>query len=219
MIRILGLKRIILLGLLVVLNVLLAAAVYLYMNPQEVKKQRELQGVQGEIATLSDDISRMQIEFDDIERQKSRFQELVNDGFFRDQSRREAEELIRRIQVSSNVVTASASIASGEVVDDEEAAKAGYKILKSPVSLTIEALDDVDVYRYLYMVQRYFPGYITYEKLTMERMAAVDASVLRALASGATVPLVKASINMTWQTMIPDPNASTDGTLPEGLPQ
>lgn len=210
MIRILGLKRIIILTVLIAVNLLLAGLMYLYFVPQGKKEQLNLQTLQGEINNLQSDISRMKIEYDEIQKEKERFQSLESDGFFRDQSRREAEDLLKRIQVSSNVLSAVINIGSGQIMPNAEADKASHKILQSTVKLEIESVDDVDIYRYLYMMQRHFPGYLTFESFQMQRVANIDATILRGIASGKITPLVKAEIDMSWQTMIPDAMVQSD---------
>lgn len=216
MIRILGIRRIALLAILIGLNLAFGVFYYLYLFPHTKTLNMNLQTMEGENGTREADISRMQVEYDEIQREKTRFQTLANDGFFRDQSRREAEDLFKRIQISSGVLSAVVNIGAGKMIDNVEAAKASYKVLESPVRLTIEALDDIDIYRYLYMMQRNFPGYLTYETFQMQRIANVDATVLRGVATGKNVPLVKADIQMTWQTMIPDQKPVDPATAPGG---
>ena len=204
MIRVLGTKRILTIVALLLLNALMASLLYLYVIPDKAKKERELRGLRGKISTVQSDIGRMQIEFDQLTLQQAQFDKLRKRGFFGSQGRREAEKVFRRIQQESGVISAVANVQPGFIEDNEEAQKAEHKILVSPVSIKIDALDDVDVFRYLYLVERFFPGHMTIDKITLERKADITGTVLRSIASGTNPQLVSAEITAEWRTMIPE---------------
>ena len=202
MISVLGIKRVIVLAVLVGVNALLAASAYLYLAPEIVKKEREMRGIRGEVSTLRSDIDRMQVEFEQLEDQKEEFELLAGDGFLRDQNRRMAEQVFNQIQRRSGVSKAIASVDKGRLEDNEEAQKAGHKILISPMEVTIEAVDDIDIYNYLHLVENYFPGYVTIGGVSIRRDANVTGAVLQSIASGSNPALVGADIRMSWKTLI-----------------
>lgn len=204
MIAVLGFKRVIILAVLLVVNIVLAAAVYMYFVPEVTLKKRELKGLSGQVSTLRGDIDRMQVEFDQLKVQKTEFEELQSDGFFKNQDRRVAEKVLNQIQKTSGVSNAIASIQAGVIEENEEAKKAGYKILKSPVEIRLEAVDDTNIFHYLFLIEHYFPGHIAVEEAKIERDADVSSIVLRSIASGGNPPLVKAEVEMVWRTMIPE---------------
>lgn len=203
MFRVLGTKRVLLLVILVAVNVAMASTVYLFMIPQHLKKQRDLSTVRGTIASVGGDISRMQIEFDQLATQKDRFEQLKKQGFFYNQDRREAEIVLEKIQKQAGVISAVANIQAGEVEPSDEAVKADYEVLKSPMKIHIDAIDAVDVFRYIYLLNNYFPGHLTFEDVDLARAGEVTGTVLRSIASGENPVLVKADIAMTWRTMLP----------------
>jgi hypothetical protein len=203
MMGILGVKRIVILLVLVVLNVGFAVGVYAYLSPQKMQKQRDLNGLRGQIGTLQGDIDRLQVEFDQLEVQQAKFDMLNEHGFFGTQGRRQAEKTLESIQKQAGVISAVASIKAGAVEDNEEAQKADHKVLKSEITIRVEALDDTDVFRYLYLLEKFFPGHVAVTELLLERKADVSGTVLRGIASGANPPLVQADIQLIWRTMIP----------------
>lgn len=212
MIGVLGVKRIVALILLLCVNALLAVTVYQYLIPREAEQGRELGTLRGQISTAQGDISRMEVEFDQIQAQKEEFEKLEKDGFFKDQSRRQAEDVFKQIQRTSGVATAVASISTGTLDTNEEAQKVEYKILKSPVQIKLEAIDDVDLFHYLFLVDNYFPGHVAVEKITIERQADVNGTILRSIAAGDNPPLVTATIDVLWRTMIPAAGTHEEGT-------
>jgi hypothetical protein len=209
-----------LLASLLALNGILAAALYLYLAPQQVVEEKRLKTLRGEVSTLRADIDRMQLEFMQLEAQKQEFGMLEKDGFFKNQSRRQAENTFSAIQKRSGVGSAIASISAGVIEDNEEALKAKYKILKSPIQVQIEAVSDVDIYHYLFLIENYFPGHVSVENVKIKRESDVSGTVLRAIAAGSNPPLVKAELDMIWRTMIPEAEViGADEAQPQGVLQ
>ena len=202
--KVLGARRVMLLLVLVAINVLLAAVVYGYMLPSKGKAERELRAKKAEVSRVQTDIERMRVEFDQLEEQKERFEGLKKSGFFIDQERRQAEDLFALLQERTNVISAKASIKPGTVEDNEEAAKAGHKILSSPVEIEIEAILDTDIYHYIYLLEQFFPGHVDITSMDIIRDIDVNRAVISSIASGASPPLMKARLSMIWRTMIPE---------------
>ncbi|MCB1563733.1 MAG: hypothetical protein KDJ75_09180 [Alphaproteobacteria bacterium] len=201
--QILGVRRVLLLLSLIAANALFAGLLYVYLQPQLVKKERELRSMRGQITNVRTDINRMQVEFEQLEEQRAEFEALRSHGFFNDQQRREAEIVFQRIQDKSRVISAVATVRAGVVEDSKEAQKSDHKILKSPVEVKLEAMDDTDIMRYLYLIRTFFPGHITIEDVKMGRDAEITGTVLRSIASGGRPALVHAQIKASWRTMIP----------------
>lgn len=204
MIKILGAKRVFLLLGLLAVNVLLAASLYLFFIPNQASLKQQLSASQSRSSTLQTDIQRMQMEFDQLETQRAEFEALKARGFFNLQDRRQAELMFTKIQRESSVIAAAAKISAGVLETNEEAQKANYKLLVSNVTVDIKAIDDVDVYKYIYLIHHFFPGHVTIKKIDMERKAQINGTILRAVSSGQNPELVAAKIEMEWRTMVPD---------------
>ena len=161
--------------------------------------------------SVQSDIDRIQIEFEQLDEQQARFDALKERGFFSNQERSDAKELFSAIQNESKVISAVVNVKSGAALDDKEAQKANHKVLLSPVEITIESFDDATIYKYLRLVQERFPGYMSVESIRMERLQDISAPVLRAIASGSNVALVRATVELSWRTLIPESQILTDG--------
>ncbi|MCB9982100.1 MAG: hypothetical protein H6861_00270 [Rhodospirillales bacterium] len=214
MIAVLGIKRVMILLALLALNAVLGTAVYMYLIPEVQVKERELRSLRGNVSTLRADIDRMQVEFEQLEDQKEEFETLAKHGFFKDQSRRQAEKVFNAIQKSSGVSSAIASVKSGDIEDNPEAKKAEHKIIKSPIEIRLEAFDDINIFHYLFLVENYFPGHLSVESIRLEREADVTGTVLRAIANGDKPPLVSANVELMWRTMIPESSVINGGDKP-----
>lgn len=204
MMNVLGVQRLAILGGLIVLNVLLGIGLFLYVQPEKVTKERELQSLNAQVSALRSDVGNLELEFDQLEEQRQEFEALRESGFFDTQGRRQAEIILSEVQTRSGVIKAIASIASGSFEENALAQKAGHKILKSEVTIKVEALTDLDVFNYIEIMAESLPGHVSVESLDLERNADISQTVLRSIASGGNPPLVKANIRMVWRTMIPE---------------
>ncbi len=203
MIQVIGFKRLIILFILISINIILGVGVYLYMIPQSVKDERQLRNLRMQTNVVSADIDRMQIEFEQLDRQRDSFNALKDDGFFSTQARSDAKELFSYIQEESKVISAVVSLKSGVILNYPEAKKANHSVLMSPVEVEINAFDDASVYRYMDIALKTFPGHLSFDSINIQRMRDVSSPVLRAIAAGANPALVKASLKMSWRTVIP----------------
>lgn len=210
MIEVIGLKRLIILVSLVLINLALAALTYLYLIPESDDSDNRLTRIERDVRSARGDLNRMQVEFEILERQQDRFDALKDAGYFSNQVRSEARELLSQIRGESDVVSARVSVEPGVTSDSFGVSKVKYKILTSMIKVQIEAFDDSDVYRYVDLLQRRFPGDVTVDALSVKRSRDVNSVVLRAIASGRGASLVSASLSASWSTLIPENQVITD---------
>ncbi len=204
MIKVVGFKRLIIFVVLLSVNLILGAAIYLYVLPEQETAEGDLRSISSQTRAKQADISRMQLEFKQLDELQNRFDNLKADGFFSTQIRSEAKEVLSVIQRKSNVISATVSVKPGQIENSVDAQKSGHQVLMSPVEVRVEAFDDSDVYRYIEVANDMFPGHLRVDGVNMRRSRDVSAAVLRAISSGASPPLVSATIKMSWRTMIPE---------------
>ncbi len=202
MIGVLGFKRIMIVAFLVALNALLAAALYLYLVPELTSTERVVRTEKAAESTVRTDIANIQAEFDQLETQQEAYDDLRADGFFSNQSRRDAQIVFTEAKQYSDVTEANVSVRSGTVIEDENAAKADQVLLESPITINFTSVDDIDIYEYIHYLEQVFPGYLSVEGFSLNRNANISDTMLRAIATGASPPLVGGSIELTWRTMV-----------------
>lgn len=212
MIQILGVKRILVLIILLAANISLAAVVYLYLVPESDNMTRQLQETRAKIASERAETDRLRTEFQAIQEQKNRFETLQAAGFMSDQNRLVARRRIMDIQKYTKVLRAGYDISSANVVRDKAVEGIGYVILSTPVSVEIEALDDLDVYNFIYWMENAFPGHTSVQQISMARVLDVNEAVIRQIGSGVPTTLVKGTVDFLWQTIVPESSVqSLDG--------
>lgn len=214
MVSMLGPKRIMTISVLLCLNMLVASLVYLYLYPKQETLERDVMIARGTVATLGGEIDKIKIELEDLREQQRIFEALHEQGFFSLQDRQQADELITEIQQQSHVISALASVNAGTIEANEYAQKAGYKILRTPIEIEIKAIEDIDIYKYLYLLRRRMPGYISFDNVHLERRGELTGVILRGIASGEKPPLSLATVSAVWRTMVPDDSVLNEqGTL------
>jgi hypothetical protein len=203
MIKIIGIRRLVILVVLLAFNAVLASAMYMYLIPEKQLVERKHDAQRNEVNDLQGDLSRMEVEFETLDQQQGRYDQIRANGFFDAQDRAVAKEMFSLIQEQSKVISALVSVKPGKVVGDAEAEKANHKLLMSGISVDIKAFDDNDIYHYIDLVQKVFPGVVTLKSISVKREKDVSAALLRAIASGASPELVTAEVEFSWHTMIP----------------
>lgn len=202
MINVLGFKRIVIVLFLLAVNALLAALLYLYLVPELTQVERLVRTEKSAENELRSDIASIQAEFDQLEIQQADYEKLREDGFFSNQSRRDAQVVFTAAKDYSGVTEASVTVRSGLVVENEEASKAEQVLLESPISIEFTSVDDIDIYEYMNYLSQAFPGYLTIEGFSINRNANISDTMLRAIASGSSPPLVGGRVEMIWRTMV-----------------
>ncbi len=214
MISVIGGRRLLVLLTMVILNALLAAGFYLYLEPQKDQLSKEVRRVQGQISSRETDISSLQLEREKLLEQQGTFEKLKQLGFFSAQDRILARERIEEIRELSRVLAIKYTIKPASLETNDEIKKAGHIVLSSPFNVEIDALDDIDIYRFIYLLKTSFPGHVSFDKMEVIKSQDVTESVLRQIGSGTPVVLVRAKIDFTWRTILPEDQIKTSGELP-----
>ncbi len=204
MIEVIGLKRLIILVSLLLFNAALAASTYLYVIPESTDAEMKLKNVEKRVSRARNDLGKMQVEFDILEKQQDRFDALKKSGYFSTQVRSDAKELFKKIRGKSGVVSAVVNLGRGLTSDSFGVQKVKYKVLTSVIEVEIQAFDDADIYKYIALLKNEFPGDVTIDGLTINRARDINSAVLRAIASGGSPVLVSASLTASWSSLIPE---------------
>jgi chromatin segregation and condensation protein Rec8/ScpA/Scc1 (kleisin family) len=217
MIGVIGGRRLLVILVMVLVSAAMAAGLYMYLEPKKVELTREYRTIQGKISSREQDIANLQLEREKLLEQKDTFEDLKKLGFFSAQDRIVARERIEEIRELSRVLAVRYTIKPAILETNEEIKKAKHIILSSPFHLEIDALDDIDIYRFIYLLKTSFPGHVSFDKIELRRMQDVTESVLRQIGSGNPVVLVNARIEFTWRTIVPEDQINSGEMQVRGL--
>ncbi len=196
-----GPKRTMTLGVLAGLLALFALLNYLVFLPKTEQTQNVLNGVQSETSTMQTEIEKMRADFIVAEKQKVFFDSIKRRGFFNNQDRVLARERFDTLQKLSKIISARYEIRAANIISDESADKTGYVVMESPIVVSLSAIDDLDVYRFIYYLNYGFPGHITIDNVTIERKLPVTSELLKLIGTGTPPEIITAKLDINWRTM------------------
>lgn len=209
MMNLLGFKRLVIIGALLLLNVVLIPSLYLYFLPQNARLQSQLQDLTAQATQKATEAQNLREQFATIQQQKVLFENIQAAGFLTDQSRAVARRRIEEIQQFTHVLRAGYEVSAATIEKYDEATAAGYMVLDSPLTINVDALDDVDIYNFIYWIEMTMPGHIALEDLKMERNYTVNEGTLRNIGNGIPTVMVKGTMKVAWRTMVPMPKSDT----------
>lgn len=215
MMSVIGYKRVLLILILIGFNALLAAGLYLYIAPLKQDTERQLSALKGEISARRGEIAQLQDDFTRLEAQRVRFEELRSLGFFNSQDRVIAREKFDEMQGISRVLSAKYVVEAADIETNAELEKAEHVVLGSPVKVEIDALDDIDIFRFIYLLETSFPGHAGIESIDLKRGARVNEAVLRQIGSGQPVVLVSGTVDFVWRSAVPKDSVQGIVTTPQ----
>lgn len=198
---------------LLAVNAALAAALYLYVQPQSQSVARELGATRSQVSTMRADASALRDDIEQIEEKKTYFNNLQAVGFMSDQNRLVARRRIMDIQQYSKVLKATYDISSAEVLANNNLTNSNQVVLSSKLGVNIDAMDDIDFYSFIYWLRNTFPGHVSIDSLTLERVADVNDVTVRQIGSGVPMTMVKGGLQAKWRTIV-SKNVVADSQLP-----
>lgn len=198
----LGKQRIQLLVFMLLLNAALIGSYYYYIQPFKQESVRELRNMRADANQRRAKIRELRLEFAKLMPKIGYYQRMRQSGFFNDQKRTIVQDKIKQYRDRANLLVAKYSIDSAEVIDDPDAKEAGHVILSSPVTIEMEALDDIDIYTFINLMQKDFPGNMDIRKITVERKRDIKTELLQNVASGEPKVLMEAEMQFRWRSMI-----------------
>ena len=201
MIKVLGTKVVVMIVLLVLVNAGAGYGLYEYLIPMREQKNSELAGLKAEVEARRLEVARLKEEFVLLQRQLRDFKELEAQGFFNNQNRVKAQESFNELRQLAGLLKTKYEISSGLLNEDPNATAANHVVLRSPVKLEIDSMDDVDVYTFVKALLEKFPGSVDITGFKLDRDENVTAPLLRQIGSGTPVKLVTSQVEFDWRTM------------------
>lgn len=179
----------------------LAAANYLVLEPKSVETKQTLDMTIGESSVLRSEVEKMRADLVEAEKQKAFYDAITRMGFFNDQDRVIARQRFETMQKMSKIISARYEIRPATILEDANSERTGFVIMESAITVSLAAVDDLDVYRFIYFLNYGFPGHITIESLNIVRKAEVTPSLLKQIGTGVSPEVVSARLELQWRTM------------------
>lgn len=215
MIKVIGFQRVLLLMVLAGLLALFFAYSTYGLTPEIKQTERQLRVNRKEVGELTEDVNKLVEGMKTYESQKGTFEVLQNKGFFDPQNRLETRQRIKEMREESRLLSVGIDIGSAVEEQNELAKEAGLKVLNTDISFTLDALEDIDIYNFIYLMNYGFPGQVIINTLSIKKQQDITQPLLRKLGSGDHETLVKANLTANWRTLVPDASIQIDNNQVE----
>ena len=205
MIKLIGIKRTLILAILLAANLAVAGVLFLGILPMKSRASEQLMAVQGEIGTLHGKISSVKQELDDFKRNLPKYEKLKSGGFFSPQDRFQLERDLATVQERSGLEGFSYNVSEVKTVENDDAKRSNSRIIKSEI--TIEnpfALVDGDFYRFVNTMMNTFPSHLRLQSFQLTRKYDLDNETLKKVRTQEIKSLLDAKAVFEWMTIVPE---------------
>lgn len=213
MIKLLGFRRTLILGILLGLNVVFLAVYYLWATPQIGVHEMQLNGLRNEIGTLQTNIQNTKTDLQLLRENLPFYDELLRRGFYQDQDRFTMSRSLDEVKTAARIQGFSFSVGDIREIPNNDTAAAGKRLLHSRVELKgISSLMDVNFFDLLSTIEQDYPVHVRIHSYKIARDPLTEEK-LRRLTEGA-VSTVNAEIVFDWFSM--GGLAQEQGAVPGG---
>lgn len=216
MIKSIGIQRLFILLCLLLVSVISYIYGDVMLEPKNVATERALRSHKSEISRMTQNMENLRSSIEKFEVQKDKFENLKTLGFFDSQDRLVLRERLNNIKSESGLLSAQYTVNSAVVEKNDKAYEAGYKIFNTPINFSLSALNDKEIYKYVYLLNYGFPGQVTINELSIVKSVDVSPTLLRKIGSGDFVPVIQASLSINLRTLVEDPDAQINRSERQG---
>ena len=205
MIKLIGIKRALILAILLAANVAVAGIFFLAILPMNSKATADLARVEGEITSLQKKINDVKKEVNDFKRNLPRYEHLKEVGFFSVQDRFQLERDLNTVQEKSRLQGFNYTVSEVQTLENAEAKKSKSRVIKSQINIENPfAMTDADFYRFLNAMMSEFPSHVRIQSFSVARNAELDNETLVKIRTQELRSLVRASAVFEWMMIVPD---------------
>lgn len=203
-IKLIGRKRALVLGVAAAVNVAIGAVWLAAVQPLTSEIGHRQAAVNGAISQLMVDTGNIKAELKAFPENYKKYQEMQRRGFFLDQDRFVAGKLLDDMKEGMGLLEYSYRMEELQVKKSPLAAAAGGELLDSAIKVeSVSSLLDGEVYGLLRRFGTAFPAQTRLVRFSISRNGEVGMEELKAIAEGNPPPLVTASFELQWITMVP----------------
>lgn len=212
--KLIGIKRLVLLGILIALNAAIAAGYFLWVDPARNQAQVKLKAMKSDISTLQGKIQNTKIELAEYQKNLPAYRQLESRGFIAQPDRFQIPRDLDRIRLDAQLGSFSFNINVKDVLN-AEAENAKLKVYASRISVSsISSVLDTPFYDFLDLMVTDFPSHVRLQKMVIGRKDALNAAALQRIAQGEPVSLLVSEAEFDWITALPE--SATGAEQPGG---
>lgn len=203
--KLIGIKRLLVLAVLIGLNALIAAAYFLWLNPSLEEAKVKLSAVTGDISSLRGKIQNTKQELAEYQTNLPAYETMRSNGFMSGQDRFQITRDLDVVRQNAGGIGFSFRIEDLKTLDNAAAKNAGMKVVDSRINIeNITTLLDIDIYSFVNRMQREFPAHLRLNSIRIERKDKLNQATLARLQRKDNVALINSNLVFDWITYVPE---------------
>ncbi len=216
MIKLLGFKRTLILGVMIAINALLGLIYLFWASPQTAMLNTQLMGLRSEISNLQTGIQNTKSDMQMLEQNLPTYDNLIRDGFMQEQDRFVMSRALEEIKTKSHVQGFSFSVGDIREITNADAQLAEKRLLHSRIQITnISSPLDINVYDMISMIETEYPVHARIDYFKISRASDLNQESLGRMTSE-PVSLVASELTFDWFSLGTIPQAAVPG-VPGGM--
>lgn len=218
MIKLLGFKRTLILGILLGINALLAVIYLLWASPQTDVLNNQLNGLRSEISKLQTGIQNTKADMRMLEENLPTYDRLLKGGFMQDQDRFVMSRSLEEIKTKAHVQGFSFSVGDIREIANADAQLAGKRLLHSRVQVSnISSPLDINVFDLARLIESYYPVHARINSFKISREGQITQEKINRMLEG-PVSTISAEMVFDWFSLSDIPqNSKTPPGVPGGF--
>lgn len=213
--KLIGVKRTLILAILLAINLAIAAVFFLQISPMRDDANAKLNAINGEIAEQSQKISNIKSDLDTFNKTLPDYQKLQTKGFTLNQDRFRMSRDLDDVRKKASLAGFSFTINDVKKVENPDALAAQMQLIDSRIKIeNVVSLLDLNIYDFVDLMATDFPAHLRVQSFEITRKSPLDAAALAHIAKKEPVNLISATAQFDWLTIVP--KQEQNGASPTG---
>lgn len=202
--KLIGVKRALLLAILLAINLAIAAVFFLQIGPMRDDAQHNLDLVNGQISEQSQKIANIKADLATFNKTLPDYQALQKKGFTLDQDRFRMSRDLDDVRQNAQLAGFSFTINDVKKIDNPDAQAANMQLIDSRIKIeNVVSLLDLNFYDFVDAMQTDFPAHVRVQSFQIQRKDPLNGDTLLHIARKEPVNLISATAEFDWLTVVP----------------
>jgi hypothetical protein len=202
--KLIGLKRAIILAVLLAINVAIAAVYFLQVMPMAEESQRKLDEVSGQIASTGQKISSIKADLETFKVTLPQYKELERKGFMLPQDRFRMSRDLDTVRLKAELAGFKFTITDIKRVENPDIDPTSMQLVYRRIRVdNVESLLDINFFNFIDAMQTDFPAHTRFQSFQIRRKDPLNGAALVKIQKREKVDLITAEAQFDWLTVIP----------------
>ncbi len=219
MIKLLGFRRTLILGIILAVNVILSCVYFLWAAPATQSLNNELNGLRSQISGLQTNIQNTKADMQFLRENIATYENYLAQGLFQEQDRFGMSRALEQIKTDARIQGFSFAVGNISELENIDAQTAGKRLLHSRVTIdNVSSPIDINFFDMLALIERQFPTHARIHSFKLGRVGALTPEILAQVGQG-PFSLISAEVVFDWLSLgdLQQPDPAANPVTPGGF--